>query len=291
MKWKALLLGLILWPTIALSDSGSGLLLRGVSKATAAPTNFTVTSYYTGGTVQYVFDYTDATKVLNSGGTSATNGEKVDQVNQQTGGSALTLKQTTDANRPTNTTGITNGKQGGVYTGSPMFMTLTGTGNTAVIKNTQLVSFGTAFRFDSAAANVSFFRMYDSSFSHNRFRAFLASNQPGLDSQKADSTASTTVTATQTLATATVHVLLYEIDLTAGTCTIYLNNAVTSVNAAACAGGAGTFANTNGQEPRVNATSNVAQFYTHLVTGALMDSTQRAAYFADVKSQLGITVY
>lgn len=298
-----------LFPKISQADSGLSLL--GVSAQQATPTpvpsntptftptftptpvpaGFNVLNYYTGGTVQFAFDYTDTTKVLNSGGTSATNGQKIDTVNPALNGGTLVLDQNTDANRPTLTTNITNGKQGGVFTGSPMVMPLTGAGNTSVVRNTQLVSFGAAFRLNSTGSNAAFIRMYDNTWSHHRFRPFLATAQPSLDVQKADGTGTTTVNASVVLATGTVHVVLWEVDLVAGTCTIYANNAVTSVNGTACAGGAGTFANTTANDVMTNLTSGMSMFTMHLVSGAKMDGTQRAAYFADMKTLLGITVY
>ena len=280
---------------------GQGMMLLGVSAqpaatATAAPTptntptptatatpngaSYNPNSYFTGATQQFWFDWSDSTKVLKSGGTSAANGEKIDQVNAASG--TPYWQQTTDASRGTVTTAAAGSRQGGTFTSGP-FMTLqSGSG---VIQNASKLTFGAVFKLNSASANAVLLRAYDNSYSYHRFRAFLTGANPSADGQKADSTNHTTVTATDALTVGAVHAVIWEWDVANGTITIYANGTTTSVSSAAFGGGAGTIANTTSPEIRTGLSGDVTILDQFLYTGALMTAGQRASWFADVAAR------
>jgi hypothetical protein len=87
------------------STSGTATAAATVSFAGTAST-FSPGTY---GTAVAFWDFTTAANALKSGGTSAANNEKIDQISDTIG--TFHFKQTTDANRPTLKTAILNGFQ------------------------------------------------------------------------------------------------------------------------------------------------------------------------------------
>jgi hypothetical protein len=260
---------------------------------TAAVATYDPQDYYTTPTKRYWFYMNDTTKVLDASDASAANGVKIRTVNDEWGGSAQ-LYQATVGNQPTCTTNVSNSKQSALFT-SAATCNMAVTNFASALNSATKVSFGVVFKLNSTGTNATFLRCYDNSYSHNRFRAYLATGNPSMDMTK-DTTAATTRTANSwnsgvvTLATATVHAVLYEWDVANSSCQIYVDSHTATMSSTAAPGT--SIANTTLNQPEVGLSStNCDILDTFFVVGALMDSTQRAAWFAAAKTNWGITIY
>jgi hypothetical protein len=251
------------------------------SSASYAPSTF-----YSGATEQFYLYGSSTSKVLNAAAGVASNGQNVATWNAETG--SVSLTQGTDANRPALLTGITNSKSGLTFAGSPDVLKGSGVTCQSIVRNTTKVSFGCVFKLNSVALNGPFMRLYDSSFSFNRIYCGVQGAFVALQAQNADSTAPTVVNTTQTMTLNSINAVLWEWDVAAGTATVWLNNAATSISGTAV-GTAGTVANTASADQDFGSLGSFDILEMFLYTGALISN--RTGWFAAAKSHYGLVTY
>jgi len=255
--------------------------------AAAVATSFDPATYFSGATTQFDIDGNNTAKILDASDAAITNATKVKTLNSTAG--AVSWVQATVANQGTWNSGVSNSKGALTLTGSPMTYPASGTTAQSICQNTTKWWCFVVWNPVSTTANAMFLRCYDNSYSYNRVRIFLAAAAVAIEGQKADNTATTTLTSASNVTTGTPNAALWEWDVAAGTATITLNNAATSVNGSAFAGGAGTIANTTSGSQEILTTTDGKLFRMTVGSGAL--SSDRSGLFAAAKTYYGITVY
>lgn len=245
-------------------------------------------SYFTGGTSGPWYDFGDSTRILNGSSTSATNGQTVGTANDA-GTSGTNASQTTDANRPILRAAHVNSRNA-VQCDSTDFMDVTGLNS--FLNSATSCTITAVLNIASGGANHSALRQYDNGFSYDRINALFIGQQPSIKYSKDGGDYANLRTAAGSLSTGTYHAVIWVFDFTNGQTGIYADNS-TALTMAAAGGGTvpGAMNATNGNESRIVRTSDAhwADLYFH--KNSMMDSTQRANWFAAVKSRFALTAY
>lgn len=248
-----------------------------------APANF-----FTGGTVGPWFDFGNSTNVLNGSGTSATNGQTVDTVNDS-GTAGISAVQTTDANRPTLQASHINGRNAVLLDTSDLMAV---TGLNAFTNGASSLTIGMVYNPTDGTTNHAPLRQYDASYSYDRVYALLLGLQASVRYSRDGGDYANLRTQGGSLSSATYHALLFVMDFNAGQTAIYGDNS-TLLSLAAAGGStvAGNMTATNANESRILSACKgyCAELFFH--KNAMMDSTQRTSWFTDVKSRFGLTAY
>jgi hypothetical protein len=201
------------------STSGTATAAATVSFAGTAST-FSPGTY---GTAVAFWDFTTAANALKSGGTSAANNEKIDQISDTIG--TFHFKQTTDANRPTLKTAILNGFQVADFaSASSNFMAMqnqtTFRKNYAALSMLFIVKPGTG----AFTSQNCLFTSWNNAFNEGTRIYFNATTLLSSSGKRVDTDTSTLKsTPTSTFAVGTWYAILVVQDPVAQTANVYVN--------------------------------------------------------------------
>ena len=245
-------------------------------------------SFFPGGTKGMWLDSGNTAKILNASAASAVNTDPVATANDS-GTAGYSLVQSTNANRPILVTNHVNGR-------SALSLDLTDyfdcTGMNAFLSGANNVTLMAVFRHTDASTNHIMFRQYDNPFSNERVRFGYAGDKPRLLFNKDAGSYGNDRIGASGIANATYHAVIYVVDAQNGLDGAYVDNG--TYLAFTGAGGttaASAFDATTANQSRffLNCLGYVADLYIH--KNSLLDSTQRAAWFAAVKTRFALTGY
>jgi hypothetical protein len=247
-------------------------------------------NYFTGATIgfNYLFD-TPGADLLNGSGTAAGDGQTVATVKSQSGVTA-DATQSTDANRPVLRTNAINTTMSVVELDGGD--TLNVTAVNAFLNNASSATVGLVWRPTDFVANHNFFEMDDATSYNPRLQCRLSGAQVALDYNPDTAANGNDVYSggSNLLSAGVDAAVLYQVDAAAKTVAIYANNA-TFKAPTVVTGPMQNWGTGGGVDSRLfrNAKGRCAHLF--LAKNALMSSTQRANWFADVKTRYGLTAY
>lgn len=245
-------------------------------------------SFFTGGTSGPWYDFGDSTKILNGSGTSATDGQTIATVTDA-GTAGINATQGTDANRAILRAAHVNGRNAAECDTSDLFEA---SGLNAFTNGASSLSIPLVYQHTDGSTNHRFFRQYDNSYSYDRVNALFVALKPSIKYSRDGGDYSNLRTGATDVTAGSYHAMIFVFNFNAGETGLFLDNG-TYLSMTAAGGGtvAGNMTASNGNESRILAACKgfIADMYFH--KNSMMDGTQRAAWFAAVKSRFNLTGY
>lgn len=287
-------------------DTDTFTITPSISGYTFAPTNYSITiagasqtkdftgtpvstpsynpnNYFTAGTQIAWYAFWEPAQVLASGGGVAGDNVNADSL-LNLWSTTRTFQQTTDASRATVRANTINGYQSLDFSSSSTYPLIT-TPNT-FIRNINTITVGIIFKPDAVTGSM--FRTYESAYTYNRLRVGLNTGLV-LAGTSQDGTSDSLLTGGTTVTTTDWHAALIQWNCVTRAVTLYLDNASTATSATFSV--AQAIPDTACQEPKLGISydGKIAEIF--FMANVLMDNTQRAAWFADVKTLFNLTTY
>lgn len=270
-----------------LGDPLSGLLIGG----TAPPAAYDPSNYFTGGTKVAWYPFYDSTKVLDASNAVAANNVKAKTITDAWGNSR-DLVQATAGDQATVKTGTINTTLQCIEYAATSSVGYIPSTFTSQLNSASSCTIGGVFSIADAASNHELFFCYDNSYSYARTHAYHITDTPTANWNTADGVnqGNDPFGGGGVIATGntTYHAALFQFDYANGVTTLFYNNAtkLTRTN-----GAAQNLPNTTLNEPHFLRSLKGRVVDLFMYKNAKMDSTQRAAWFTDVKTKFGLTGY
>lgn len=240
-------------------------------------------NYFTGGTQIAWYPFWEPAQVLASGGGVAGADVNADSL-LNIWSTTRTFQQTTDASRATVRTNTINGYQSLDFASASTY-SLISTPNT-FIRNLNTITVGIVFKPDAVTGSM--FRTYESSYTYNRLRVGLNTGLV-LAGTSQDGTNDSLLTGGTTVTTTDWHAAILQWNCVTQAVTLYLDNASTATSSTFSV--AQAIPDTACQEPKLGISydGKIAEIF--FMGNVLMDNTQRANWFSDVKTLFNLTTY